>query len=494
MANKGVLHRSIHSGKWFVVGFVIQKFFNLASFLVLARLLMPEDFGMLGVVLIVIGLVDSFSTPGFTAALLQKKEGEHEYLDTVWTLDLLRAIFLALVIYLFSTPIASFFNFTSGNFYLIKYSGLLLIIAFLANSYSIYFFKNFFYEKVVIRDTVSQLVYFFVALALVIGGQRDVGALFIATFARYFASTITTYIVFPRWPIFSFAFYKLKDLFNYAKWVYAQNLIDFFLAKIDSILVVRFLSVEQLGYYSRAKELPGIFSGAFISLFNKIGLVAYVKVQDEMKKVQEGFLRSLDVMLLVTLPLSVVLWLEGGTIIWVLLGQKWLTMVLPLKIFSLGSIFSGLVGILKPLFNALGKPKISFYINLILLIFLLLGVLLGVHWGLNGVAVASVVAWFLVMVFSVYQARSVLLLGKDKFKATFISFFLATIFTGLLGLFGKLYFANHYNLILVFVWAIILGVIYLTSLFSFSWYLKEGPFFTGKLVWQSLFNKKDFKV
>lgn len=478
-ANTGIYHKSIQSGKWFLIGVLIQKSLNMTTFFVLARLLVPADFGILAILLIVTGFTDSISSPGFGSALLQKKGCVEDYLDTVWTFDLFRSIIIAAIIFLASSFIGSFFNLDPSLNVLIKASSLFIIISAFSNSRMLYFFKNLDYHKIVIRDVISQLAYSLMAIGWVLFVGRTVWALFFGHLARCAIAVTSTYFLYPVKPKINFQFYRLKELWGYAKWIYGQNMLDYLLVKIDSIIVGRLLNSTFLGYYSKAKELPSILSGTFSSIMRKIGLSAYVKVQDRFEKIQEGFIKTLDVVLFASVPLSLLLILEGGTIIYVLLGQQWLSIVVPLKIFSVGAIFAGLVGIVYPLFNAIGKPRLNFEINLVQLIISAPMIYLGLKFaGIKGAAAVNVAIWFCMLVFVIYKTRPVLRMGREKFLPTIFSFASATAFTFLVGLFGRNLVHSFSNNLINIGWVVFLGLFFLLVIWATSRRYRTGPWST----------------
>ena len=88
---------------------------GLIRTVVLARLLLPEDFGLLGIALLTVGIVETFSSTGFKSALIQKKENIDEYLDTAWTASAFRGIFLAVLLFMLAPFVADFFQ-THGGY------------------------------------------------------------------------------------------------------------------------------------------------------------------------------------------------------------------------------------------------------------------------------------------------------------------------------------------------------------------------------------------
>ena len=113
---------------------------------ILARLLLPEDFGLIGVATLTISTVETFSQPGLTVALVQKKEKIHEYLDTVWTVSILRSVIIYLVLFVSASYVTEFFKAPQAK-YIIQIFGLSVIIAGCRNSGVVFFQKNLDFKK-----------------------------------------------------------------------------------------------------------------------------------------------------------------------------------------------------------------------------------------------------------------------------------------------------------------------------------------------------------
>ncbi|HEU0050982.1 MAG TPA: oligosaccharide flippase family protein, partial [Patescibacteria group bacterium] len=141
-ARPGIYHRSVQSGKWYAVSIISQRLISLASFFVLARLLLPEDYGVMSVVFLITSVFNQLTSPTFGDALVQKKEEIDHYLDIYWTFELVRNAALAIAIYLFGRFLAGFFHAPEAFTSIIALCGLVLFIPALSNPRQVYFFRE----------------------------------------------------------------------------------------------------------------------------------------------------------------------------------------------------------------------------------------------------------------------------------------------------------------------------------------------------------------
>lgn len=421
-ASEGVYRKSIKSGSWYMASVFGQKALNLVTFLILARLLVPADYGIIAVVLLVTGLANQLTTISFGDALTQRKDAIDRYLDPVWTFELIRNALLALAIYVSGGWLTDFFHISDPFAPMLRWSGMLLVMGALPNVRQLYLFKQLEFRKLFYRDMIGQVTYSVTAIGFAWFVQASAWALFVGYVAQYAAGILVSYVIYPSRPAISFRFGRLKDLLGFVKWVYGQEILDVILVQIDKIFVGRMLNPVQLGVYAKAKDLASTATMTLASMMQKVGFAAFSQVQDRLDKVQEGFRKTVDVLFLTGVPIALLLLLEGGNIVSLLLGPKWLLIVVPLKIFAFGNLFYTFASMVSPVLAALGRPDILFKMNVLRTILMAplmyVGITVG---GIEGLAWAIVGIWIVTLVYVVLYARPILRIPKRDFYPAFFT-------------------------------------------------------------------------
>ena len=471
----GTLSKSIHSGKWMTLSMVTQKILSVGTFFTLARLLTPADYGVIAIALIITATIDKFTSPGLETALVQKRTDMEPYLDAIWTANVFRSFLLGLIIFWAAGPLSDFFDMPEA-IDVIRLSSLLVILPKLGNTRLIYFFTELNFKKIFWRDLSGQIAYTIIAIAWALFISASFWALFLGHISRLLISSLISYILYPSPPRFSFNFKPLLPLVNYSKWIMGQNILDYFIGLLDQIFVGKLLGVERLGFYSKARDLSFMTTSSLLSIIRKVSFYAYVNIQTELKKIQDGFIKSLDLVLIVTLPFCFLLLVEGGAIISVLLGPNWLGLVVPLKILAVANIFKALASPVYPIFNSMGRPEINFKINIIRLIFSIPLFYWGIKfWGTDGAAWAFSLIALIVLLYSVWQARGVLKLNWGNIMPSIlhISFSLAPVVLLAVGLRPFIHsFNDNY---LISAWVILLSFIYAGFVWFFGRFFPGGP-------------------
>ena len=486
--NQGVLSKSIHSGKWMAVSMVAQRVLSLVTFFVLARLLTPADYGIITIVLMVTAVADRLASHGLGTALVQKGGDIDSYLDPLWTINLFKAFGLALFIFLIAGPVSLFFNIPQA-LPLLRLSGLMIVLSSFGNAREVYFFTNLDFKKVFWRDLTGQLSYSLVAIAWSLLVSASVWALLFGHFSRLLSTTLVSYALYPSRPRLSFNFAPLKKFFGYSKWVVGQNMLDYFNSLLDQFFVGRLLGAEKLGFYSKASDLASMTRASLLSIISKVGFYSYNIVQNDLKKIQEGFVKSLDIMLMLAIPFSFLVIVEGGAMVSVLLGAKWLPLVVPFKILAVANIFTAIYGVAYPIFNSIGRPDVNFKVTLVKLFLSLPLFYVGIKlWATNGAAAMAAIIALVLLLYVIWEARKVLQLGRERLLPSFyhISLAMAPIIILAIGLRPFIHgFGNNY---LILAWVAFLGLFYVALFWLLGRFFPNGPRSTVELIFSEIWS------
>ncbi|MEN9558533.1 MAG: hypothetical protein RL141_902 [Candidatus Parcubacteria bacterium] len=481
---EGVYQRSIQSGKWFMANIAVQKGLHLVTFFILARLLLPEDYGVMTLVMLVVGLLGQFTNPSFGDALLQRKEGVERFLDAVWTFELLRAVVLAAILTVCAPILGMWFHIPSALLVLFPLNGFLLILSAFSNARQMYFFRDLQFHKVFIRDISTQGAYAAVTIGYAAFIDASVWALFYGLVAQTVVGVVASYALHPARPGFSFQFMPLRSLWRFSRWVYGQDMLDALLAQIDKVFLGALLTTTEVGLYTRAQSVASTGTALVASLVTKVGFPAFSKLQDQLGKVQQGLLKSIDILLVTSLPISLLLLLEGGALVTLFLGPNWVGLVVPLKIFAFGNLFVAFVRVVNPILAALGRPDINFRTNILQVCVTVPLMYVGVRVaGVRGLAATIVVMWLALLAYVIWRARPVLNMPKRDFLPAIASGFAAGAGAFMVDVSLRV-FTEATDVRMGILRAAIAGALYTVVLLGVSWRFRAGPWYTLRAILQ----------
>ncbi len=353
----------------------------------MARLLAPSDFGLFGIACLAINTLEAFTQTGFNAALVQKKEKIERYLDTVWTVSIIRKLILFLILF-FSAPFAASFFDSPKAISIIRVIATTLLFSSVSNIGTIYFTKELdFRKQFVIRITKTIAnIGIAIPLAFIL---RSTWALVWGMLAGSIVGCIMSYIIHPYRPRFHLEIAKAKELFTFGKWIFASIIIVFLLTQGDDILVGKLLGVTALGFYTMAYAISNLPATEITHAISEVTFPAYSKLQDNLPKLREAYLKILQLTAFISIPLAGGIFILASDFTKIFLGDKWMPIVPVIQVLVWCGVIRSLVGSMSPIFLSIGRPKIVTKLQAIqaVLLFILIYPL-TVYGNILGVALA----------------------------------------------------------------------------------------------------------
>jgi len=382
----------IRSGLWSLGGNWIIRGLGLIKMIILARLLAPIDFGVIGLATLAIYLFNVFSETGLESALIQKSKISRAELDTVWTLKLIRGLILFFLLFLSAKWFAFYFD-NSTLDSVLKSIAIVSILGGLVNVGVVFFQRELEFKKKVSLELASDIVGTVVTILLAFW-LRNIWALVIGNIALGVAKCIGSYHMHSYRPRLYWDWSIAKNLLNFGKHIYWISIVTFIVTSGDDALVGKLLGLTMLGFYTMAYNIANIPVSSFAGIIGRISFPAYSILQKEPARLSEAFSKVIEAALLFLTPLTVLIILLAKDFTLIFLGEKWLPMVPVLKILSLLGFFRGLANVFSPIHLAVNRPDIQSKNKTIELILLLLFIYpFTVKWGLVGTAWAVTVVY-----------------------------------------------------------------------------------------------------
>ncbi len=412
--------RVVRGGIWVFALRIVYRGMVFARTIVLARLLAPGDFGLFGIALLAMSTLQSFSETGVGATLVQKKDDIRSYLNTGWTIQIIRGAFLAGLLFVCAPFIASFFQEP-------KASPILQVLAAsvffdgLQNIGILYFKKELQFHKLFVYQIGGALADLSVAIPVALL-LHTVWALAFGLLARSVVCCILSYVIHPYRPRLEFKLSKVRELYNFGRWVSANRILNFLHLQGDDIFVGRLLGVVSLGFYQMAYRLSNMPSTEITLVVSGVTFPAYSKLQDSLQELRSAFFRTLKLVALVTIPLASGIFVLSPGFAEIFLGEKWMPIVPTIRVLSIYGAARSILGVFGPLFYGAGRPRALVKIRLIQLIALIAIIYpFALRWDALGVAIAISICKLVVLALAMIEAGRILDVSTFDFgKAIFI--------------------------------------------------------------------------
>ncbi len=415
----------VHGLKWTAIQQYIEQLFDVAIFVILARLLGPQDFGLVAMAAALIAMLGPLMAQGLGPAIIQRAEIETAHLNSAfWPILALGTLFMVFFIStaewwatVFSEPkLAGVLRWLSLGFVL---SSLVPVQAAILR-------RNLRIKSLSLRSMLAELVGGLVGLALAL---NDFGVWSLV--ARMLAAR--TVGVFLLWavsdwrPQFQFSFSHFKDLFSFGVHMMASGILVGINRRSDSLLIGYFLGSTALGFYNIAYRLMSIVFKLVSKSVTQVGMPAFARIQNDPDRLKSAFYETSQMVAFVAVPAFLGIMLLVPEIVGVLLGEKWVPSIPVLQVLVLIGIAHCLLEPMISVIVGTGRSGLRLKLQAVDSVANVIGFLIAVHWGIVAVAMSYVtVGYLMVPLWYLALKSSVPVLGSEYLRAI-VGPFVATL-------------------------------------------------------------------
>lgn len=372
---QGIIYNAIGKYSNVIISFLVQ--------VVLSRLLSPNEFGTVAVVSVFLVFFQLLSDFGIGPAIIQRKDIDKVELNHIFSFSVYFSLALAIIFALLAHPISSFYR-NPGLVSVVP----LMSFALLFNSLSMV------PQNILLKNKEFKLVNFGQIMGSLANGITSVA---LAFFGFSYYSIIFGNIARAAVQLFfylrniqlnfniRFSFEPLKKIYHFARNQLGFNVINYFSRNLDSILIGRYMSPAELGYYDRAYQLTLYPNTVFTSVITSAIQPVYSDFQSNLNKIKQGYLNISLVLSNFGIPLTVFLWFANYDIILFLYGEQWEPSVLAFKILSLSVWIQMLQSSTGAFFQSSNRTDLLLLSGVLStglnIIFIIIGIYLGsIYW------------------------------------------------------------------------------------------------------------------
>jgi O-antigen/teichoic acid export membrane protein len=365
--------------------------------IVLARLLLPEQFGLIGMLTIFIMLAEVFINSGFGQALIQKKNADHADECSIFYFNIIVSVIATGILWLLAPWIAVFYK-QPLLIPLTRVLSLNLIInAFAQIQITILTKKIDFKSQLKVGVSAS----LFSGVVGVLMAYKDFGvwALVGQQVSRSLLQTMIYWFVSDWRPALILSFSSLRSLFNFGSKLLFSGLLGAVFNNIYLVVIGKLFSLADLGFYSKAKNLQQFPVRSTSSIVSSVTFPVFAIIQDERNRVKVGVRKSLTTLVMIITPCMLGLAIVARPLVSVILTDKWLPCVPFLQLLCIEGILWPLHVINLDLLKALGRSDLFFRLEVIKKILTVISIAVTYRWGIlamiYGQIIMSILAYYL---------------------------------------------------------------------------------------------------
>ena len=335
------------------------KSIGLISSIFLARLLTPEDFGLVAITIAIYAFIELFGALALGTALIQQKTNNKDDYDSAWTFNVIFGVIAAICLALIAPLVADFYQ--DQRLQQVLYvMALVSILSGIHNIGVINFQRDLNFRKELQLQLVPKIISFVVTLSLAFI-LRNYWALVLGVVCNQLVVTFYSYVMHPFRP--SICFKSFNKLFKFSRWLLLNNVVFFINDKVSQLVVGKVLSPTALGFLSLSKEIGQLPTSHIALPINKATFPVYSRFQDNPTELKKAYLNTTALTASLTIPSSIGIAMVAPLLVGVLLGEQWLSMVPLLQLLALANMFFSITSNNSYVYLAAGKPHISFFIN-----------------------------------------------------------------------------------------------------------------------------------
>jgi len=374
---------------WTGISRLSTQLFRFIIIVILARLLTPEDFGIVGLAAIFLGFITTINELGLSAAIVQRKEIDELHLSTSFWASVIAGMTLFIIVVLASPFVADFFHEDIVQPILIVSAIGLIIGSFIVVHHAL-LEKSLTFKKLAIAEVCAAFVSGMVSISFAINGY-GVWSLVFGGLAGGFVSVVILWKIVAWRPSLRFSFARFKELFGFGSHVMGSRVLNYIDSNMDYLVVGKLLGTSALGYYSFAYHLIMFPLTRISTMVTRVTFPAFSTIQDDNDTLRKGYLKVVRYISLITFPMLAGMFVVAPDFVVVVYGAKWAPMILPLQILCLAGAISSVGHTVGTILLSKGRADIQFKWNIFTAIVLPIAVIIGANYGIAGVAAAITV-------------------------------------------------------------------------------------------------------
>jgi lipopolysaccharide exporter len=328
---------------------------GLVSMIILARLLVPADFGLVAIATALAGALAAMSEFGFQVALIQNQAAGRRHYDTAWTLGIVRGLVVAGALAASASPLAALFSDPRLKPVLLVLALGVIITAF-ENIAVVDFRRDLHFKMEFVYRGLAKITSAIVTIPLAIV-LRSYWALVSGMVAGQLGGVLLSYLMCSYRPRPCLAAWR--ELIRFSKWLLLNNILYFAYHRVDTFVIGRFVGAQPLGLFRMAHEIASLPTTEMVAPIRAAILPGYAKLASDQERLRASFAATFGTIVMMAVPVAVGIGLTADPLVRLILGEKWLQAIPLLEVLCIAGAVNVCTANTWPVFIALGRPWIN---------------------------------------------------------------------------------------------------------------------------------------
>lgn len=397
MAEQNLKSKTVKGVGWSAADTYLGHGVSFLVGIVLARILTPAEYGLIGIVLIFTAILNGVVDSGFSTALIRKKDANDKDYNTMFITNMVISLLLYGLLWLGAPTIAYFFE-RPELVSLTRATGLILILQALSLTQVTILTKRIDFKTKTKASLIAAIASGMVGIGMAFTGF-GVWALVGQKLSNTLLYSVCLWALNRWWPNFSFSRSSFRYMWGFGWKMMVSGLLDHTWNQLYQIVVGKFYSPATLGQYTRSREYANIFSSNFQAIIGRVTYPVLAEVQDDKERMVSAYRRIIKVTMFVTAVCMFSLGAVAEPFIYCLIGPKWHQAATFLPLICITMSMYPLHAINLSMLKVQGRSDIFLYLEIIKKIIsigpLCLGIFVNIYWMLVGSIITGIIAYFL---------------------------------------------------------------------------------------------------
>lgn len=390
-------NKAIRGASWSLAGSIIKNLITFIIGIILARLLNPTEYGLVGMAGVFIFVTYVFIDSGFSTALIQRSSCTSVDLSTIFYINLVISLFFFLLLYLTASPIANFYS-EPQLISIIRVLGFLIILYALSIVHRSIIIREINFKLLNIIEVTAQILSGIIAVIMAYKGYGVWSLVWKSLLNQLFVNI--QFWIFNKWyPTIEFSLNSLKEMFSFSSKLLVSGIINKIYEQIYNLIIGKFFSAGELGLFTRANQFKNLPSQSISGAIMSVSFPIFAQVQNDLVRLKHIAKKIIKATMFFNISAMLGMLAISDNLILALIGEKWIEATPYLQLLCIVGLFYPLHPINLNIITSLGRSDLFLRLEIVKKLFaipvIIIGILTSVKIMIIGMVVSSVIALFI---------------------------------------------------------------------------------------------------
>lgn len=376
------------------------------SNIILARLLSPDDFGCIGMLMVFISISEAIVDGGFGAALVQKKDASSVDYSTIFYWNIAVSFLLYLLLYIASPTIASFYKMEPLSS-ILRVQGLVLLFNGLSIIQRCLLQKQLLFKNLAKVNLVATLVGTALGIVCAYIGW-GVWSLVVKFLSTSVMICVVLWLQTAWHPIWAFSRKSFSSLFKYGSFMFLTSITNSLYQNAISLIIGKSLSPATLGYFTQARKLEDIPRQSLTSIINNVTFPAFSMIQYERERLLKAFRKSLSILAYLNFSLTVLLILISKPVILLLFSEKWSQSIPYFQVICVAGFIVSIIELNQQVLKGTGNSNLLFWAIVVRRVLAIVLIVIGALGGMKGILLCYVIGQYISFIIVAFPLKNIM--------------------------------------------------------------------------------------